>query len=206
MPKTSFAFCTILLALALGSSRASAQLCFRGQMRPGCEWFFVTESGYGFGLTGGGRHYLSGDVGLMRNLSGRDAIGGTLFGGFIADNGFDGRWGVKVRYRRWMSDVTSLEISPGIAMFQIPGTGESRLGFTSHLAVNLADKLVLFAQVEANDRTWFEVSEFGMPIEHTASGSAAWYLGTRLGSKPAVWTTLAVSALAGIGALLRPTW
>jgi hypothetical protein len=167
---------------------AAAQLCFRGQPLPHCTRFFVTSLGYSTRLNGGPgaqQHYLSGDVGMMTNQSERTAVGATLLAGALVDYDFQLRFGVKPRLRRWLGRRTSVELGAGPLI--TTGTG-TRIGLTSDLALNLADQLSLVTQWEL--------------LGNPNAPDLGWYLGARLGAKPAVWSGLIVGALLGIGAAL----
>lgn len=180
-----------LFALFCASvGRLDGQTCFRGQPLPNCKVFFITEVGYTHKLTAGrpegsfgsddAVHYVGGELGLMVNR-GRFALGGTGFFGGLGGTGDLGgalRGGVKGRVRRWLDDSAALDVGAGPMI-----TGENELGFSSHLALSIEDRILMLTQ--------FEV----------VGGESDVYFGMRLGSKPAVWASLAAGALLGVGAL-----
>jgi hypothetical protein len=181
---------------------AEAQSCFPGRALPGCRSFPVTEIGYAHRLssaplaTGGlpQVHYLNGEIGWMFNRSPRLALGGTLFMGALVDYAFELRPGVKGRARYWLGQHTGLDLGAGVILGKVPaaseiGSGEARhLGANAHLGLSLDDALVLTAQLEYLPN----------PIDHSLNG----YLGARIGSKPAAWTSLIVGPLMGLAAIV----
>jgi len=120
---------SILLAGTIGPSPAQAQTCFRGRPLPTCGSFWITEAGYGRRPQEGGEHHFSWELGGMRNLNEESAVGATVY----LTLGYSEAWGLKARYRRWLSSSTSLEVAPGML---IEGGG-----FTGHVAVNFADRV-----------------------------------------------------------------
>lgn len=92
------------------SASEPRSLCFRGRPLPECRSFLITEVevGYQFNsdFVGGSRTsdiVLGGEVGWMRNLTNRDAIG-AVYG---ANNHY---LTLGPRYRRWLSEATALDV------------------------------------------------------------------------------------------------
>lgn len=92
-------------------------ICFRGKPSPRCCTFLIFESGYLTGVSRSGHPadkeagLVTGDLGLMFNLKGAKAIGGSIH--ISADD--DGTTlGLGPRYRTWLSRTVSLDISPRI--------------------------------------------------------------------------------------------
>ncbi len=99
-----------LLAFALlGATQAHADgapgFFFRGRPLPACRDFMLTEFGVGYAMSGapisGNGRVLTSDVGYMRNISLRSAIGITAH---ITSNDGGRSQGFKLRYRRWIPD------------------------------------------------------------------------------------------------------
>ena len=91
MVSRSVQFCVpalvaIAIASALTTEEADAQVCFRGRPAPTCRSFLLTEAEAGvvlpLGGTAGGTSGTGGrlgvDVGWMRNVGTRSAIGVTI--------------------------------------------------------------------------------------------------------------------------------
>jgi hypothetical protein len=56
---------------------------------------------------------LFSDLGYMKNVSAKTSMGGTLF---LATDDDRHRLGFRFRYRRWLTDNTSFEFSPGLLL------------------------------------------------------------------------------------------
>ena len=181
-------FTTAAAQEPLSSEQAVRSLCFRGRPLPTCRTFWITEAGYSYRLTGQSRDhsYATWEVGLMRNLSVRTALGATLFAGFDGDL----RWALKGRFRRWVSSSTSLEVAPGVLLTGCEGNCP---GFTGHLAVNFEDRFAFTSHVEVLNRRGFGA--------FPGRSSVAWYIGVKLGSQPGVIAT-GVEAVALVGVLV----
>jgi hypothetical protein len=159
---------------------AKCQHCFRGKPLPECKTFWITEFGFSPRLD---RHrlgrrndqvfYYTWEAGLMRNVERQTAIGATLF--FGADN--DGhRYGLKSRYRRWLSNSVSLDLGAGVLLGGDHGFINRYPGLTSHVGLSLGDWLALTGHLEI---TRLEYRRF--KIKET---DFAWYAGAKLGSYP----------------------
>jgi hypothetical protein len=134
-----------LLALAPHCTWAQAvdepaSLCFRGGPRSECSSFLITEFGYAE------RQLLFWEVGWMKNVGGRLALGGTLLKAPFADQGL----GLKPRVRVWLASDLSLDVGAGL-LFE---SEEMDQGFTGHVGFNIADMLQPYAQVEVVKDKW----------------------------------------------------
>jgi hypothetical protein len=89
-------------------------LCWTARSAPRCRVVLLTNFGvYADLVQAGGTSSARpvADVGLMVNVSRRDAVGVTLFVGSTAE-GYLGA-GPALRYRRWMSSGSSLDLAVG---------------------------------------------------------------------------------------------
>jgi hypothetical protein len=125
-------------------------LCWRG--KPECGSFVVTELGvlyrmdeYDFpGMDW--RVVLTFDLGYMKNLSTKNAVGVTGYG-LVNDD--ITRLGIRPRYRRWISHNSSIDISPGILF-----SGEDTAidydppGFVLGVTGNMKDLIALTLETE----------------------------------------------------------
>jgi len=194
--------CLLLGGLPLGTAPLLAQTCFPGAQRPRCGGFVVTELGYLHRVNAvpnafGGSpqvHYLNSEAGYLLNQGQRTAVGLSAFVGALVDYDFTLRYGVKARGRYWLGPHTSLElgIGPVIGRFtegslpdQVQRTG---VGLTSHLALNLGDRLILLTGLET--------------LRDSDDPRPAWSVGARLGSRPAMWAGGLAGLVLGLGAVL----
>ena len=187
------------------SNHAPANLCWRGQPTPRCDAFLITEFGGTYSLnrptakvryarfgTDTTDYYvvrqenwsLRWEVGAMKNISSKTALGATaLFGVF----GEGLTVGVKGRYRRWLSpqgialdvgvgvrtarDLIGVSYDTGPYYIDPPVTP----AFTGDVAINVKDYAALLARVD--------VERYGGRYQPTVS------LGIRTGSQPALFAT-----------------
>ncbi|MEP6832658.1 MAG: hypothetical protein ABJB74_04650 [Gemmatimonas sp.] len=142
---------------AQDSARSAETFCFRARLRSDCKWFAMTELGVDFNVIGKpvnftrvsvytGERYsiewkptniaINGALGVMRNIGGRNAIGGEL----TAIPGSQGPlFGVKARYRRWLTaDLWAFDAAAGV----VAGTddlairNEAPPGFSADIALS----------------------------------------------------------------------
>jgi hypothetical protein len=189
----------------LTSSSLEAQGCLRGAPLPKCRWFVLFEIGYSHRvnadtLAGGGSpqvHYLSGEVGWLHNVSTRVAVGGSFFSGALVDYAFQYRPGLKLRARYWLNAAQSLDVGAGPFLGRAQSasfdTDYTNVGVTSHVAFTVSPAFMVLAQLEV----------LSNPVDRRTS----WYLGARLGDKPAAFTSAAAAVvLGGACALMCGRW
>jgi hypothetical protein len=131
--------------------RKPTGLCFKGGPRSECSSFLITELGYaervgGLSDVSDDRRYLFWEVGWMKNVGGRLALGGTLVEAFFVDKPL----GLKPRVRVWLASDLSLDVGAGV-LFE---NDEMDQGFTGHVGFNIADLLQPYAQVEVVNHKW----------------------------------------------------
>jgi hypothetical protein len=132
-------------------------LRFRGGDRTRCSSFLITELSVLAPVTddaGRGTEQstlYSGDVGWMKNVGSRSALGAS---GFWETGSSLNRGGVRLRYRRWLGHQTSLEFSPGVV---VAGDGPFQgPGFVGQAALNAGDLVSLIVEGEAGRFSWPE--------------------------------------------------
>ncbi len=181
-------------------SAPPARRCFRGRPLPRCRSFWLTEASYSWRVAGTSRRYdnppllvpikdldshLSWDIGYMRNVDARQAWGGT----FMAGTGDAGvRLAVKSRYRLWLDDRNSLDVSLGVLSAGVrqptfPSV-QRGVGLTGDVTLGFGDYVGVTGRIEtvrAHNRT-----------------ATALHGGIRLGSYPAI----VASAIGGIGLMV----
>ncbi len=94
--------------------------CFRPQPLPKCRSYFVFDFGYAYPLdkstysTSADKNGVGSlDLGYMRNLSAKNAVGFSAVG--IGTSGSQ-RFGVRARYRRWISHSLGLDGTAGLVV------------------------------------------------------------------------------------------
>lgn len=169
----------------------------RGHPKPEKDWFPVIQAGTLFQLN---RSDVVGedsegavvlDLGAMKNVGTRGAIGGSVYFGFDPDRS---RVGAKLRYRRWLTRSISIDAAPG---FVIGGTTQNGNryyaypGFVGELGLSLADWVTVTGQVETRHVTQSQRniawSSSGYPNPALRppeeSTEVSWYLGAKFGGE-----------------------
>ena len=127
-----------------GTARAqgvpSPHACFRGAPGDRCTWFPLIEAGIHTRLTeaipGDERVMFNWSLGVMVNRGQRTAVGGAVFAS--AEGEF--RAGAGLRWRRWLSPETSLELGAGVHLAGDVSAGSVRPGSpTAQLRLNYGD-------------------------------------------------------------------
>jgi hypothetical protein len=126
----------------------ASTLCFHPQPRAACRNYTITEFGVGSRAPGEDERHYFWDLGVMRNRSATTAIGASLH--FAGGDDFQ-RYGVKVRYRRWLSESVPLDVAPGVVMHAHEGAHGYRLGVTTQAAVSFHDLAGVFLQLDLVD-------------------------------------------------------
>jgi len=178
--------CSVLTMLAFAAP-ASAQVsptdslprptCFRGRPKPRCETFWVTEFSVTPRLNGnpsggdGPNYYYTWDVGAMKNTGARTALGGAAFLGG-EDDGV--RFGLTVRYRRWLTPTTAFDLSPGALVTGGDNKRAPRFpGFTGAAAFMHRELVGVAVRVE-------------LVPDSAGTVETAWYGGIKFGSYPGI--------------------
>ena len=200
-----------LPAIAQDSAATShKRYCWRGQPKPNCDAFLLTESNYFRSVvipTAKVHYYFSADsaqqsyyevrdqdwnftteIGGMVNRSARTALGATLLLGASPDGA---TVGVKARYRRWLNaDGVALDIGAGVRTSQ-----SNRATYTYDANVPYREpgpSPAFTGDVAINARDYLalvarvDVAKFGNRYQPNVA------LGVRAGSKPAVIATGAI--------------
>jgi hypothetical protein len=194
---------------APGGQRA---FCYVGRPAESCRMFLVAE-GNAYGAFAGSRYRRTGyqgevrrhrhlaphiawEVGAMRNITERDAVGAVLLVGGDANGE---RVALKGRYRRWLTPRSAVDVGAGGLFARRaeprPGLDEPGnvhvpvAGVTGDVAVGLTD--------------WVGVSVRGdLLLDADGERAHALYGGLKLGTRPAVVVTLLPVVLGVIGTLI----
>jgi hypothetical protein len=197
-----FVLCTAIVPLVAAAQPApdTARACFAGRPLPECTTFWITEVGYYHRAFGGGSiqpvppdfpgrldldNHFSWELGRMSNRSLRSAVGGTIL---IGGGGSGLRFGVKARYRRWLSERSALDLSAGAlgVVTRLPYSQPSPRGYgiTGDVAVGWKD--------------WAAINVRADAVRGEGRNAAAVYSGIRLGSYPAIIATAGVAAIVAL--------
>ena len=177
--------------------------CWRGRPAPACRTFLLAEGNL-YTPVAGSRYtrrdynpsvdtrsleltwYVAWELGAMRNVSLNDAVGASAMLGGDA-NGV--RWAVKGRYRRWLDAGTALDVGAGVlgAGRSVPRADDQpgndhvpAVGLTGDVSLGLTEWASLGVRA---DVLFSEEGEDGP--------ATAYYVGTRLGTRPALVATAA---------------
>lgn len=106
-------------AVQTPESDKTCAVCFRGGQRPACASFLITEFSVLYRLAGGNSaedqspFAYGAELGGMVNIGRTSAVGAT---GFVSLDGMHGRFGVKTRYRRWLSNRFASDVGFGVVL------------------------------------------------------------------------------------------
>jgi hypothetical protein len=184
-----------------GAHAQASQTCLYSGER--CRTWFVSE----FGLLQAFENQLQSspvnaafwELGLMRRLDERTAIGGSLYATYDDTEFRRTIAGAKVRARRWLARAVTLDASAGLLLLTSGdrGAGETRLrlpGFTGRVDLGLGDWIGALAGVDVYQ---LEPAPFIVEpgISRLKDEQHTWYAGLRLGKYPAVIAGVAVAIL-----------
>jgi hypothetical protein len=174
--------------------------CWIGRPEESCRTFLVAElSGYtavastrytrrGFdGRTTRSMH-LTGhggwEVGAMRNVTSRDAVGATVMAGADANGE---RVAVKARYRRWTSEASALDVGAGVMFARRAEPYEDpQLEGNLHVPVTGLTGDVAFGLTD-----WVGISVRGdLLYDGDGNPASGLYGGLKLGTRPGIVATL----------------
>lgn len=178
------------LALPASGTASAGSLCWSGKPMPECRTFLITELGVYARLDDDPTQasdnpvYFTLDLGIMKNVSDRHAVGLTAFGG--SGDGH-ARVGTRFRYRRWLSRYTSVDVAPGLLFYGSEDGGYTHQapGVILGTTVNWRDWVALGFEVE---HSRYRIEGY-MPGETAAPeevSDTTWRAGGKLGSAPGV--------------------
>jgi hypothetical protein len=187
------------LVLLAGAGALTAQttgLCFRGRPAPRCHAFLITE----FGVNGSTHdNFVDAtsavwELGLMKNTGSRAAFGATARFAVGAGD----RLILSPRLRRWMSHGLTLDVAPGVIVWDDRTTGLSTAqapGFSGQVTLGYQDLVGVAAGIE--------IAHFAREGVGGVSGtSAVPFVGARLGSYPGTIAGTVGAALIGLVAVI----
>jgi len=159
-------------------------LTWRGRPLAETRSFMITEFGvleriddYRY-LGGDTRIAISFDLGWMKNISERGAVG---FSGYALVSDPTTRMGIRGRYRRWLSRKTSIDISPGVLLSgEDSGIEYDPPGFVLGATLNAGDLVAL--TVDAEYARNLDLVHDTPPLQWEKRTDVAWRAGAKLGS------------------------
>lgn len=223
----------LVIGTFFSSSFLLAQPCLTAKPAPACRSCFITELGYGYKITSplkktttetvgnsvtnvyeweiGGRHYLTSELGYMRNLNAQYGLGFTHFTRW--DIGHNLRGGIKLRMRRWLNQKISLDLSGGTILWGIDDSELKRSTFIGSAGVTFSDWEAVNVQIEVLET---QPSDYSYPsgtdgmLYRSFSPrrrNVGVYLGYKLSSVPGlVGNGVALTAVGVVFALFLATY
>ena len=158
---------------------------WRGRPHPATKSFLITEFGVMQRLDpypwkfGGSRLAITFDVGWMKNVSTRSAVG---FSGYAMPSDETTRLGIRGRYRRWLSRRLSLDVSPGVIL----GGEDAALnydapGYVLGATLNAGDLIAVMVDAEVA-RSWTFAEEDPPFLTRETHTDVTWRAGAKIGS------------------------
>jgi len=180
---------------------AAAQACL--YPRSDCRTWFVSE----FGLLNAFENQLQAgpvnaafwELGLMKRLKARSAIGGSLYATYDDTDFRLTIAGAKVRARRWLTRAVTLDASAGLLVVTSGNkdAGQPRLklpGFTGRIDVGLGDWIGAVGGVDIYGLD-IPAAVIEPGISRLKDERHTWYSGLRLGKYPGVVAGVAIAIL-----------
>lgn len=137
---------------------------------------------------------LTGELGYLKNITPNYSIGATLYGSGDDDAG---NFGIKIRYRRWLTNTVSFDISPGILLAGSDNYQTVKYpGFVASASLGVQDLIAFELQFQA-----VRFKSSGIFYPNTVSFSrtqTGWYMGVRFGSYATVLTTITALAIGSL--------
>ena len=174
--------------LSSGENRPSRRripaLTWRGRPLAETRSFLITESGVLARIDdnpyigGDSRIAFSFDLGWMKNISEHGAVG---FSGYALVSDPTTRLGIRARYRRWLSQKTSIDISPGVLLGgEDSGIEYNPPGFVLGATWNAGDLVAL--TVDAEYASNLDLVHDTPPLQWEKRTDVAWRAGAKFGS------------------------
>jgi outer membrane murein-binding lipoprotein Lpp len=169
-----------------------------------CKSFLITEFGLAYGLDKPSDRtnlgLITWEFGYMVNRDEHSAIGGTVFISSEGDRP-QVRFGLKGRYRYWLSKDQSLDIAPGVL---ITGSRDEFEGdfvfpsFTCQTGLNLSSWFAVTGQVDIIRRKTIDQGYPLYALQEKTVTKPEWYLGFKIGTPAGVGISTAVVIVAAL--------
>ena len=223
----------LVMGAFLASSSLFAQPCLTTKPAPACRSCFITEFGYAYKITSplkrraietignsvtnayewevGGRHYLTSELGYLRNLNAQYGLGFTHFTRWDIGNNLRG--GMKLRMRRWLNQKISLDLSGGTILWGIDDSELKRSTFIGSASVSFSDWEAVSVHIEVLETQPYDYvypsGTDGMLYRSSSPRrrNVGVYLGYKLSSAPGlVGNGVALAAVGVVYALFLATY
>jgi len=186
----------VLLAIFVDVSRAGECGWCRGKPLPACRSWWVLEAGWNTRIHGSNvredkKHFLgTANIGYMRNIEDRYALGATLY---ISGDDDAALVGLCARGRLWLSPQAAVDLDLGLLLVADDNKADPRVpGFIGRAAIGVGDWVALTAHYQVirfenlSYITWDPLTQD--PIDHfiPKGTQSAWYVGVRFGSYAAL--------------------
>jgi hypothetical protein len=185
----------------LNGGAGATGLCFKGRPAASCSSFLITEARVLYRLSpetsNPARWYLAADLGWMKNIGAGAAVGVSVFAG--PEFGFEEvNYGVRARYRRWLSERSSIDVSAGTVFGTVANVGGP--GFSGAVDLNLDDLFLATFLLEYADTSVCGLLEGQGHRMCGARYKTRAYIGLGLGSSLGV-ASYGIAGLIGLLAL-----
>ena len=179
------------VGIAVDQASAPRSFAMTSGPLPNTRSFMITHLGIAARVDAGsplynkGDAYALADLGWMRNVSQRFAVGGDMY---VGGDDYRLRFGPKLRLRYWVSRAVSVDLAPGVLLWgDEDWHGDAHFpGFVGEASLSCEDVL-LTAEVESIDISdWYGAED----------RDTSWYIGGKVGGVPGM-----VGLFAGIIAL-----
>ncbi len=182
--------------------------CFKGAPAPSCRMFAIVEAGLTYPilqpnfLGSENGPCLTIDIGLMRNIGKRSALGLT---GYFSAHESTVRSGIRARYRHWLGHRLALDISP-VGLFAGKAGGDiddfRSTGFISSIALNAGDLMAVTVGLVTERYRYGYSNPSSAPWKstHSSSGTSL-YAGLIGGSYVGVVGAMAIVVITAVYAL-----
>lgn len=193
-----------IFAIIVSSPVVDAQGLFDPAPLPNNKFFITVELGYNYRLNtapveqrdfpgsqgrlwdfhplGQTKTYFTSEISLMKNMTVNYALGASIFNGVDWDAGLRG--GFKVKYRRWITPYTSVDLSSGILLWDNRQIMKFP-GFLGGVSLNFNEWFSLYAHLEYVRYQSDEGSSTDLPI----------FTGFKFGSTPGLILHAGVGAI-----------
>ncbi len=176
--------------------------CFNAKRFPACCSYWVTDIGIGAFTSSYSDPYSShmmlfADLGYMVNLNEKTSIGGTLFGASDEDRS---RAGVRFRYRRWLNDNTTLDLSPGILVLG----DDAGPGLITTANISYNSRISAYAGMEIFRIEYYTYNFFPpYDVSYGKSTETSFFAGAGVGQEAGI---VGYGVLAGLIIIVALTW
>ena len=190
-------------------------LCFRGRPVTRCRAFLITEFGAAKRLDTPVKEEdaeVTWELGFMTNLGPRSALGASAVA-LIGSDESGPRWGIRPRYRRWLGEGTTLDVSVGLLLRGVKERRDWNYQYPrmmAAVAAGFGDWVALTVQAEAQRYGCGSTLngyclQLGFATNRRLTGTVtdvAWHMGAKVASYPGaiLGSVLTLAFIVALGA------